>query len=83
MINSQHVVLEHPVFHEISIDTYKRVRGGTNRKNSMLSLHCEDNTWWEKLQWIFSTFMLEPFSLLNSLGSWCTDEIYPTLKLYI
>ena len=38
-INIQHYMSDHPVFHDISIDAYKLVRGGRNSQNSMLAFH--------------------------------------------
>ena len=39
-INIQHSMLAHLVFHNISIVTYKWLRGGINNQYSMLYFHC-------------------------------------------
>ena len=41
-INIQNYMLDNPVFHNISMDTYKKVKCGRNSQPSMLYLHWEN-----------------------------------------
>ena len=58
------------IFHDISIDTYKIVRGGRNKQHSMLSFHWENTaSRYNHLQGLLLILMLAPFVFLKSLGS--------------
>ena len=60
-INIQRYILVRTIFHNISIDTNKLVRGGITSQHSMLDFKW-DNTAspFKILQWILPTLMLAP-----------------------
>ena len=75
--NIRHYMLAHQVIHNISISTFKWVRGGSNIQHSMIALWWSKITsWWKYLKGILPKLVLEHLLFIKSFASLWTDKNY-------